>query len=247
MQRGFFISGVASTMAQTRLDNITHNLANVNTTGYKASRSSFQTVLSDNLVQVGQSQKAPASYLDMGSQYVDTKAGSIRQTGNALDFAVVHDGYFQVEQEDGSVALTRAGNFSRDAEGNLITQGGLAVLDDSGTPITLPNGEVSGTSEGMIYVNNEQVAQLALVTLIDERNVKQAAGTLLLTPPENTEDAVGVSIVQHGALESSNVNSVLAMTEMVATLRAYESTMKIVEQYNELAGQLSGSVGKVQG
>ncbi|MDQ6989531.1 MAG: flagellar basal body protein, partial [Mariprofundaceae bacterium] len=66
MQRGFFISGVASTMAQHRLDKITHNLANVNTTGYKASRSSFQTVMSDNLVQVGKTQKSPAAYLDMG-------------------------------------------------------------------------------------------------------------------------------------------------------------------------------------
>ncbi|MDQ6989848.1 MAG: flagellar basal body rod C-terminal domain-containing protein, partial [Mariprofundaceae bacterium] len=146
-----------------------------------------------------------------------------------------------------STALTRAGNFSRDAEGNLVTQGGLAVLDDGGSPITLPEGKVSGTNEGMIYVNNEQVAQLALVSIIDEKNIRQEAGTLLLTPPENTKSSVGSTVVQHGALESSNVNAVLAMTEMVATLRAYESTMKVVEQYNDLASQLSGSVGKVQG
>ncbi len=245
MQRGFFISGVASTMAQNRLDNITHNLANVNTTGYKASRSSFQTVLTDNLMANKQHQ--PAAYLSMGSQYIDTKAGTLRQTANALDFAILADGYFQVQQDNGSTALTRAGNFSRDANGNLVTQGGLAVLDDSGSPITLPDGEVSGTSNGAILVNNEQVAQLGLVKLKDANDIKHAAGTLITTAPENTIPAAGDVIVQHGALEGSNVNSVLAMTEMVATLRAYESTMKIVEQYNQLATQLSSDVGKIQG
>jgi flagellar basal body rod protein FlgG len=247
MQRGFFISGVASKMAEYRLDNITHNLANVNTVGYKASRSSFKSILSKNLDSKNNNNQQPASYLSMGSQYIDTKAGNIKQTGNALDFALVDKGYFQVQQADGSTALTRAGNFTRDADGNLITQGGLAVLDNSQSPITLPDGVISGTNDGMIYVNNEQVAQLGLVTLINETDLKQVEGTLLVTSEGNTKPAEGNTAVLHGAIEGSNVNAVLAMTEMVATLRAYESTMKIVEQYNQLAGQLSSNVGKVQG
>ncbi len=246
MQRGFFISGVASKMAENRLDNITHNLANVNTTGYKASRSSFKSILTDNLMGSGKNQQA-ASYLSMGSQYIDTKAGNLQQTGNPLDFAIVADGYFQVQQTDGSIALTRAGNFTLNHEGNLITQGGLAVLDDSGSPINLPQGQVSGTNEGMIFVNNEQVAQLGLVTLNNPNDLKQAEGTLLITSAGNTTPAAGNIVVKHGALEGSNVNAVLAMTEMVATLRSYESTMKIVEQYNQLSGQLSSNVGKIQG
>ncbi len=247
MQSGFFISGVASKMAENRLDNITHNLANVNTTGYKASRSSFKSVLSDSVHFASNKQAQPSAYLSMGTQYIDTKAGNIKQTGNALDFAIVADGYFQIQQTDGSIALTRAGNFTRDNEGNLITQSGLAVLDDSQSPITLPSGSVSATNDGMIYVNNEQVAQLGLVTLIDKNNLSQKEGTLLLTDEGNTESAVGDIVIQHGALEDSNVNAVLAMTEMVATLRSYESTMKVVEQYNQLAGQLSSNVGKIQG
>ncbi|MDX8380819.1 MAG: flagellar hook-basal body protein [Ghiorsea sp.] len=247
MQRGFFISGVASKMAEYRLDNITHNLANANTTGYKSSRSSFKSVLSKTLESAGNTQQSSGSYLSMGTQYIDTQAGNIKQTGNALDFAIVADGFFQVEQRDGSVALTRAGNFSRDAEGKLITQGGLAVLDDSQSPITLPDGVVSGTNDGSIYVNNELVSQLGLVTLINPNDLKQVEGTLLVTPDGNTESATGQVVVKHGAIETSNVNSVLAMTEMVATLRSYESTMKVVEQYNQLAGQLSSDVGKIQG
>jgi len=247
MQRGFFISGVASKMAEYRLDNITHNLANVNTVGYKASRSSFKSILSQNLDSKNNNQQQPASYLSMGSQYIDTKAGNIKQTGNALDFALTDKGFFQVQQADGSTALTRAGNFSRDADGNLITQSGLAVLDNSQNPITLPDGVISGTNDGMIYVNDEQVAQLGLVTLINETDLKHVEGTLLVTSQGNTEAAEGDAVVLHGAVESSNVNAVLAMTEMVATLRAYESSMKIVEQYNQLAGQLSSNVGKIQG
>ncbi len=247
MQSGFFVSGVASKMAENRLDNITHNLANVNTTGYKASRSSFESVLSDSVKGVTLNQQKPSSYLSMGTQYIDTKAGNIKQTGNALDFAIVADGYFQIQLTDGSIALTRAGNFTRDNEGNLTTQNGLAVLDNTQNPISLPDGKVSGTREGMIYVDNEQVAQLGLVTLIDETDLMQKEGTLLLTSDDNTEDAVGKIVVQHGAVEGSNVNAVLAMTEMVSTLRSYESTMKVVEQYNQLAGQLSSNVGKIQG
>ncbi len=247
MQSGFFISGVASKMAENRLDNITNNLANVNTTGYKASRSSFKSVLSDNIHFATNKQARPSAYLSMGTQYIDTKAGNIKQTGNALDFAIVADGYFQIQLGDGSIALTRAGNFTRDNEGNLITQGGQAVLDDSQSPITLPNGNVSATNDGGIYINNEQVAQLGLVTLIDKNNLSKKEGTLLLTDAGNMESAVGDIVIQHGALENSNVNAVLAMTEMVATLRSYESTMKVVEQYNQLAGQLSSNVGKIQG
>jgi flagellar basal body rod protein FlgG len=247
MQRGFFISGVASKMAEYRLDNITHNLANVNTVGYKASRTSFQSILSKNLDSKNNNNQQPAAYLSMGSQYIDTKAGNIKQTGNALDFALVDKGYFQVQQADGSMALTRAGNFSRDADGNLITQGGLAVLDNTQSPITLPDGVISGTNDGMIYVNNEPVAQLGLVQLINETDLKQAEGTLLVTSEGNTEPVEGNAVVLHGAIESSNVNAVLAMTEMVATLRAYESSMKIVEQYNQLSSQLSANVGKIQG
>ncbi len=247
MQRGFFISGVASTMAENRLDNITHNLANVNTTGFKASRSSFKTVLSHNMMSLGDKAKTPASYLSMGSQYIDTKAGTIKQTGNPLDFAILADGYFQVEQADGSTALTRAGNFRLDAGGNLVSQSGLPVLDESGVPITLPPGEITGTNGGAIFVNNQQVAQLGLVKVIDNSKLQQKQGTLLLTPASNIQPAVGEVVVQHGALEGSNVNAVLAMTEMVATLRAYESSMKVVEQYNQLAGQLSSNVGKIIG
>ena len=247
MQRGFFISGIASKMAEHRLDHITHNLANVNTVGYKASRSSFKTVLSQSMDAQHNSNQQPGAYLSMGSQYIDTKAGNIKQTGNALDFALVNHGFFQVQQTDGSIALTRAGNFSRDADGNLITQGGLAVLDNTQNPITLPDGVVSGTNDGVIYVNNEPVAQLGLVTLINERNLQQVQGTLLTTSEGNTKPNEGDIMVQHGAVETSNVNSVLAMTEMVATLRAYESSMKMIEQYNQLAGQLSSDVGRIQG
>jgi len=246
MQRGFFISGVASTMAENRLDHITHNLANVNTTGYKASRSSFKTVLTNQL-GAGFRTRSPSSYLSMGAQYIDTKAGTIKQTGNVLDFAILADGYFQVEQPDGRVALTRAGNFRLDADGNLVTQQGLPVLDDSGTPITLPPGDITGTNGGAIFVNNQQVAQLGLVKVSDSNRLQQKQGTLLLTDESNIRPAVGEVVIQHGALEGSNVNAVLAMTEMVATLRAYESSMKVVEQYNQLAGQLSSNVGKIIG
>ncbi|MFQ5518533.1 MAG: flagellar hook-basal body complex protein, partial [Mariprofundus sp.] len=132
MQRGFFISGVAGTMAQQKLDTISHNLANVNTAGYKSDRVSFSTIFTSQTSPGGKVEQAPAAYLGMGNQFIDTSEGVAKTTGNELDFTIRGDGYFRIMREDGSEAYTRAGNFRLDVDGNLLTEGGLPVLDNSG-------------------------------------------------------------------------------------------------------------------
>ncbi len=255
MQRGFFVSGVAGTMAQQKLDTITHNLANVNTAGYRADRVSFTTIFSSQAAAGGDVGQVPAAYLSMGEQYIDVNEGIMKRTDNELDFSIRGPGYFRVMQEDGNEAYTRAGNFRLDADGNLLTQGGLPVLDTSGLPIVLTSGAISVTQEGAIYIDNdgngdaapEAVAELGVVTIKDLTQIRKGDLTVIETAKENTLPAdAGVSVHQ-GALEGSNVNSVLAMTEMVAAMRSYQSMMKVVEQYNQLAGQVSDRVGMVQG
>lgn len=255
MQRGFFVSGVAGTMAQQKLDTITHNLANVNTSGYRADRVSFSTIFTNQSSPSGDVKQVPAAYLSLGDQYIDVHEGVMKTTDNELDFAIHGAGYFRVMKEDGTEAYTRAGNFRLDAEGNLLTQGGLPVLDTAGAPITLIAGAISVTQEGAIYVDSdgtgeataEAVADLGIVTINDLTRIRKGNFTVIETPKENTSPAGPDVSVHQGTLEGSNVNSVLAMTEMVSAMRAYQSMMKVVEQYNQLAGQVSERVGMVQG
>lgn len=247
MQLGFFISGVAGQMAQGKLDNISNNLANANTTGYLEDRIAFSSFLSKKMSTEGAPNQTSSAFLSMNRQYISTQAGAIHHTGSDFDFAIRGDAYFRVRMNNGQEALTRAGNFKIDADGNLLTQGNLPVLTQGGSPIQLPIGEITATENGTIYVNGKVVADLGLSMLKDERQIQKVAGTLLTTPASNISEADNSVSVLQGSLEDSNVNSIKAMAQMIDTMRSYQSMMKIVEQYNQQAGLLNDRVGMVQG
>jgi len=251
MQRGFFGGGISSIMQQLRMDDLSNNIANVNTVGYRASRSSFSSYMKELAPVGGEGRAQPpglrqVSMLDAGKQVIDLNPGTMQQTGNELDLAIQGDAYFTVQLHPGEVALTRAGNFTLDGEGQLTTQNGLPVLDSGGSPIALPAGKVSVTEDGNISVDNQRVAQLGLSAVRDPQQLQKVAGTLLTADPQYIAPAEGNVRIHQGAVESSNVNSMLAMVEMVDAQRAYESTMKIVEQFNQLAAQLADRVGRIQ-
>ena len=247
MQLGFFISGVAGQMAQGKLDNISNNLANANTTGYLEDRTAFSSLYSNKLGHDGAPDQTSSAFLSMNRQYTSTQAGTIRHTGSNFDFAIRGDGYFRVQQPNGQEALTRAGNFKLDADGNLLTQSNLPVLDQGGSPIQLPIGDVSAAENGTIYVNGEPAADLGISMIKDERQITKLAGVLISTPKSNlAEPDKSISVVQ-GSVEDSNVNAVKAMAQMIDTMRSYQSMMKIVEQFNQQAGLLNDRVGVVQG
>ncbi|MDX8406087.1 MAG: flagellar hook-basal body protein [Mariprofundus sp.] len=246
MNLGYYISGVAGQMSQNKLDGIAHNLANVNTVGYREDRTAFSSMFSGKMAREGAPDNTSAAYLSSSSQYVSTKAGNIRQTGNDLDFSIQGDGYFRVQATDGKEALTRAGNFKLNAEGNLLTQGGLPVLDTNGSPIQLTLGKITTTDNGSLYVNGQPVAELGIAMVQDPRKIVKEAGVLIRTDASNINPADKSISIHQGTLEDSNVNSVLAMTQIVDTMRSYQSMMKVVEQYNQLSSQLSDRVGMVQ-
>jgi flagellar basal body rod protein FlgG len=228
MQSGFYMSGIAGQMAQHKLNDINHNLANVNTIGYMASRSSFSSMLAER-------------------SFVDMKEGNIKQTGNDLDFAIQGNAFFRVILDNGQEAYTRAGNFMLGGNGNLLTRSGLPVLDAGGSAIQLPTGKVTVSQDGSLYVDNNRVAAFGVVTIKDASKLARLGDSLITTTANNTAVAGKDIIIHQGAVEGSNVNSILTMTEMVATTRDFEATMKVVEQYNQQASQLNDQVGLVQG
>ena len=245
MSLGFYIAGSAGQMAQHKLNDISHNLANVNTTGYMANRSAFSTQFSDQLA--GNSTQKPAAFASYGNQFTDMQEGSIKKTGNDLDFAIQGQGFFRVGLTDGTEAYTRAGNFKLDSSGTLLTQSGRPVLDTNGNSIQLQPGLITASQEGALSVDGGQVAELGLVQIRDSSKVDKAGETLLKTPVDNTEPIALDVTVHQGALEGSNVNAILAMAELIDTMRSYQATMKVVEQFNQQASLLNDRVGRVQG
>lgn len=255
MQLGFFISGTAGQMMQNKLDVISHQIANSNTVGYMEDRAAFSSFFSNKMGRQGAPEQTSTAYITTNRQYVNTHEGNIHHTGNNIDFAIRGDAYFRVQMPDGNEGLTRAGNFKLNSEGQLVTAGNLPVLDQNGAPITLPPGKPNVTANGDIYVdsnpNDDQpgdlVASFGMAMVNDPRQLRKVAGTIVTTKPENIKPAdESVSLIQ-GALEDSNVNSVMEMANLVNTMREYQSMMKVVEQYNQQAGLLSTKVGLVQG
>jgi len=245
MSIGFYIAGSAGQMAQHKLNDISHNLANVNTTGYMANRSSFTTELSEQMG--GNSTQQSAAFAKFGNQFIAMEEGSIKTTGNDLDFAIQGNGFFRVALPDGSEAYTRAGNFKLDANGMLLTQGGQSVLDSGGSAIQLQAGHITANQEGALFVDGNRMADLGLVQIKDATKIEKVGDALLKTPADNINTDSAKMTVHQGSLEGSNVNAILAMTEMIDTMRSYQSTMKVVEQFNQQASLLNDRVGRIQG
>ncbi|MDQ6951124.1 MAG: flagellar basal-body rod protein FlgF [Mariprofundales bacterium] len=240
MNQGFFIAGSGADLSQRmKMDVITNNLANVNTTGFKADNTSFRTVMSSALRDDG------AAYLGAGKEYTDMSEGPVRQTNNPLDLAISGPGFFSVRQADGSAAYTRAGNFQLNASGNIVTQSGLALTDSGGSPITLPvTGEITISRDGTISSNGQVVTKIGVAEAIDPRQVRKKGGSLFVTKPSNMQ-AASKSEVREGMLEQSNVNAVVSMVQMVEVTRSFQNLMKITDIYNQQQSELTNKVGRV--
>jgi len=246
MDTGFYLAGSAGDLRRKiSMDQISNNLANINTIGFKADESAFSTKLSDQM-RGQDSRTQPSAYLAAGKSFVDTSEGIIRQTDNPLDFAIQGNGYFRVQQKNGEEAYTRAGNFMLSNGGGLVNQSGLPVLDSNGAPIVVPQGNVSGAKDGTISVDGKKIATLGIVQIDNPSQIKKIGGTLFITDLNNvTRGRPKSTTVNHGAVEQSNVNAILSMAKMVDATRSFQNMMKIVEIYNQQSSQLTEKVARV--
>ncbi|MDB4427838.1 flagellar basal-body rod protein FlgG [Porticoccaceae bacterium] len=247
MDASLWIAKTGLTAQQTRMSVISNNLANVNTTGFKKDRAVFEDLLYQNIVPAGgqidaESETPTGLMLGTGTRVVATEKlhaqGNIITTENALDLAISGDGYFSVQQADGTIAYSRDGSFKLSADGNLVTAGGQAVLP----AITVPQNAASLTigRDGIVTVElangggSSQIGQLQLSRFVNNsglqpigRNLMQqtnASGDPLVVLP----GADGAGMLMQGALEASNVNVVEEMVNMIETQRAYEVNSKAI-------------------
>jgi len=246
---------------QTRMDVISNNLANANTTGFKSSRASFQDLMYQNRAQPGaqtteQTLSPSGLMLGTGVRVVGTEKlftqGGISQTGNSLDVAIQGRGFLQVSMPDGTVAYTRDGSLHTDANGQLVTADGYA-LDPA---ITLPtgvqsisigaDGTVSATTAGSAA--SVQVGTLQLADFVNPAGLQAQGGNLFLetassgAPQTGQPGLNGMGTLMQGALESSNVNVVEEMVNMIETQRTYEMNSKAISSTDQMLQDLTNKM-----
>jgi flagellar basal-body rod protein FlgG len=247
MDASMWIAKTGLDAQQMRMSVISNNLANVNTTGFKRDRASFEDMLYQNIRQPGSqvtadNQSPTGLMLGTGVRLVATEKmhmqGSIMTTQNALDMAITGDGFFQIQQPDGSLAYTRDGSFKINAEGQIVTANGqplepaivippntsnIAIGQDGTVSVELTAGggtQVLGQVEIARFVNPAGLQSLGQNLLRETA----ASGAPVVLAPGNE----GAGQIMQGALEASNVNVVEEMVNMIETQRAYEINSKAI-------------------
>ncbi len=251
MIKGLYSAVSAMVMNANRQQVISHNIANVQTPGFKQILTTAQDFMQNQSVYAnGNLQANPVEYVgtlglgtQLGEEFVDYGQGTMQSTSNPLDFALQGNGFFTVKTPDGN-RYTRDGRFMRDADNTLVTVDGYQVLDDAGQPITVPDGEVSVTPDGAISVNGTVAATFGIGVFANpETELQHTEGNLFTGPAASTGEDVP-QVVQ-GYLETSNANISQLMTQLVEVGRSYEAAQKMVRSQDELLGKTIASLGRI--
>ena len=258
MMNSLWIAKTGMSAQQTQMDVVSHNLSNVSTTGYKRQSAVFEDLIYQNLRQVGaqadeQNILPTGMHLGLGVRTVATTRnftqGTPLESGKDLDVAISGDGFFQVQMPDGTTAYTRDGTFSKDANGQLVTAGGYQLLDG----ITVPqdatklsisrSGAVSVTLPGQ--AQPQQIGQLNTASFINPPGLEPIGENLYResaasgAPQTGTPGTNNLGTVMQGFLESSNVNVVEELVQMIQTQRAYEMNSKAISTSDQMLAKLS--------
>ena len=256
MSGGIYMAASGALAYEKRLQLISNNLANANTVGYKMDHGQFQSIdpadlpasMSSASPELNTSQAQ--SFWFQFNSYTDFTHGSLKNTGNDFDLALVGDGFFCVQKPDG-VHYTRKGNFTLNAEGVLVTGNGFPVVGDGGE-IEVKGSEnphqfkkFTVDEEGNVSVDGKQVGSLRIVNFPEPGKLMKMGDTLFKAaenspPPVKAEDFK----VSQGFVELSNVDVVKMMTEMIEVLRGYESYQKVIQSADEASSRSINEVGK---
>ncbi|MEE9338730.1 MAG: flagellar basal-body rod protein FlgG [Methylococcaceae bacterium] len=257
-ERALWIAKTGLDAQQTRMAVISNNLANVNTIGYKKSRAIFEDLVYQNIRQVGaqttQNTELPTGLqLGAGVRTVATEKlhsqGNMQQTDNSLDIAVSGRGYFQILMPNGDINYTRDGSFKLDSSGQIVTAGGMTLEPN----ITIPAdaSSISIGRDGTVSViqpgsaDSVEVGQVQLADFINPSGLSPIGENLFSESVASGAPATGVpgdaefgSVLQ-GSLETSNVNVVEELVNMIETQRAYEMNSKAISTTDEMLSYVS--------
>jgi flagellar basal-body rod protein FlgF len=222
------------------MQTVANNIANISTTGYQR-----EGVVFAEMVQALPVEGGSVAMTDARGRFTDLIQGTLVPTGGTLDFAIEGEGYFSVMTPNGE-RLTRAGAFTRDANGQVVNMDGHQLLDEGGGPILIPfeMTNISLSSDGTLSGDGQPVAQLGLKLPTDPTTVFREAGVLFRADGEVVPVEPGQSNIVQGFVEQSNVNAVSEMTHLIEVQRAYESGQKLLEQEDERIKQVVQVLGE---
>jgi flagellar basal-body rod protein FlgG len=258
MIRALYTAASGMDAQQTNIDNIAHNLSNVNTTGFKKSRVEFQDLVYQQVTQAGSptstSSEAPIGLeTGLGTRAVGTArdfgAGNLKATGAPLDLAIEGRGFFQVSTPDGTTAYTRSGALHLNGQGQLVTAEGYAIEP----ALTIPANatSISISRQGIVSVSipgqsaAQEIGTLELASFQNPAGLTALGGNLFAPTTASGEATTGVpgtdgmGTVVQSFLEESNVSVVEEMVNMILGQRAYEANSKVVKAADEMLQQVN--------
>jgi len=258
MIRSLYIAKTGLEAQQTNLDVVTNNLANVSTNGFKKSRAVFEDLLYQNVRQPGaqssqQTQLPSGLQIGTGVRAVATERihtqGNPQQTGNSKDVMINGSGFFQVLMPDGTTAYTRDGSFQTDNNGQLVTSSGYVLQP----PITVPSNALTMTvgRDGTVTVTTPgtvaptQIGSIQLSNFVNPAGLESLGENLYAetgssgTAQTSTPGTNGVGVLMQGYVETSNVNVVEEMVNMIQTQRAYEINSKAITTSDQMLQKIS--------
>ncbi len=257
--RSLSIAATGMQAQQTNVEVISNNIANMNTTAYTRRRAEFNDLLYQNLRRQGSQSSDTGTLVPAGVQlglgvrtaavYRITEQGSLTNTDNTLDLAIEGKGYFQVTLPSGETAYTRAGSFQMSSTGELVTNDGYSVqpgitIPTNATSITInASGEVWVKLDGQTTQTNAGTLQIA--TFVNEAGMEAIGDNLYMETPasggptQGTPDTTGFGSVLQGYLETSNVNVVTEITDLISAQRAYEMNSKVVTTSDQMLNTIN--------
>ena len=243
MIKGLYRSGSAMVPLIKQQETIANNLANVSTPGFK------KDMLFTRELTKAQAKHAPRQtdwQTPMIDQvYTQHSQGTLDKTGNPLDLALEGEGFMMVETPEGENLLTRAGSLAVDPQGFLSTADGNRLLGEGGT-INVGNGNVSVSEAGQVEVDNDVVGTIRVVE-VEDRNQLRKIGRSSFMIPDGIEPVAAVNFaVRQGYLETSNVDIIKEMVEMIISYRNYEADAKSVQTQDQSLEKLIINVGRIR-
>jgi flagellar basal-body rod protein FlgF len=224
------------------MQTLANNIANISTTGYQR-----EGVVFAEMVQALPVEGGSVAMTDARGRFTDLVQGALAPTGGALDFAIEGEGYFTVMTPAGE-RLTRAGAFTRDADGQIVNMDGHQLLDEGGGPVLIPFevSTISLSTDGTLSGDGLPIAQLGLKMPTDPTTVFREGGTLFRADGETVPVEPGRSNIVQGFVEQSNVNAVSEMTHLIEVQRAYERGQKLLDQEDERIKQVVQTLGQAR-
>lgn len=244
MSGSIYKAGAGAILQQVRLDVYSNNLANVNTVGYKADRPSFRLDLSE--VQSSQSGAMPAMlspYAPPLESATDFSPGPLQKTDNPLDVAIIGKGFFVAQSPDGA-QFTRNGRLIINDEGLLSTADGWPVMGQGGE-IEIGGHRVEINDQGDVIVDDNVVDVLRVVDFPEPYNLRKTGSSLFkAADPEIRPREARDYRISQGVVESSNVNAIRTMTEMIETIRVFQTYQKVISAADEATSKTVNEVGR---